>query len=60
MAQPTPARARICRDCDGFATVAITTGTRNRDGSRITLHIDCRTCNGTARVGLSAKQEVNA
>lgn len=45
MAQPTPAR-RICRDCDGFATVAITTGTRNRDGSRATLSVDCRTCKG--------------
>ncbi|MFE6893925.1 hypothetical protein [Streptomyces sp. NPDC057694] len=46
MAQPTPARARICADCDGFPVVAITTGLRNRDGSRQTLAATCRTCNG--------------
>ncbi|MCF3118429.1 hypothetical protein IPZ68_01715 [Streptomyces arenae] len=46
MAQHAPA-ARICRDCDGFATAAITTGTRNRDGSRTTVRATCRACNGT-------------
>ncbi|AWE51439.1 hypothetical protein [Streptomyces nigra] len=38
---------RVCRDCDGFATVAITTGTRHDDGSRVTLRITCTGCNGT-------------
>ncbi|MGW1804710.1 hypothetical protein [Streptomyces sp. NPDC002078] len=42
-AQNTP----ICRDCDGFATVHITTGTRHRDGTRATLRISCPTCKGT-------------
>ncbi|MFJ8541226.1 hypothetical protein ACIRFH_04255 [Streptomyces sp. NPDC093586] len=42
MHQHAPA-ARICRDCDGFPTVAITTGTRNGDGTRAT----CPTCQGT-------------
>ena len=37
----------VCRDCDGFPVVAITTGTRNTDGSRTTLRITCRACNGT-------------
>ncbi|WP_447038538.1 hypothetical protein [Streptomyces sp. DSM 118878] len=60
MAQPTPARARICRDCDGFPVVAITTGLRNRDGSRATILATCRTCNDTARVRLVATQEVTA
>ncbi|MFE6754650.1 hypothetical protein ACFVDQ_13715 [Streptomyces sp. NPDC057684] len=46
MAQPTPARARLCRDCDGFPLVAITTGLRNRDGSRQTLIATCHTCKG--------------
>ncbi|MGY0019009.1 hypothetical protein ACVHNB_08495 [Streptomyces sp. YJ-C3] len=46
MAQLTPARARICSDCDGFPVVAITTGLRDRDGSRQTLTATCRTCNG--------------
>ncbi|WP_121701864.1 hypothetical protein [Streptomyces sp. E5N298] len=38
---------RVCRDCDGFATAAITTGTRHRDGSRATLRITCQTCRGS-------------
>ncbi|MFE3413313.1 hypothetical protein ACFXMT_34880 [Streptomyces mirabilis] len=37
----------VCRDCDGFPVVAITTGTRNRDGSRTTLRTICRACHGT-------------
>ncbi|WP_306184914.1 hypothetical protein [Streptomyces sp. MK5] len=40
---------RVCRDCDGFATVAITTGTRNDDGTRATLTVACPTCKGTGR-----------
>ncbi|WP_394429916.1 hypothetical protein [Streptomyces sp. SGAir0957] len=46
MAQPTPARPRICHDCDGFPTVKVTTGLRNRDGSRQTLTAHCPTCQG--------------
>ncbi|MFI9603875.1 hypothetical protein ACIHCX_29185 [Streptomyces sp. NPDC052043] len=46
MPQHAPTR-RICRDCDGFATVAITTGTRQTDGSRVTVHVTCPTCKGT-------------
>ncbi|OIK23834.1 hypothetical protein [Streptomyces malaysiense] len=45
-----PQRARntpVCRDCDGFATAAITTGTRHTDGTRATLTVTCPTCKGT-------------
>lgn len=38
---------RVCRDCDGFATAAITTGTRHTDGTRATLRVTCRACDGT-------------
>ncbi|MEU3417860.1 hypothetical protein AB0F39_04815 [Streptomyces murinus] len=31
----------ICRDCDGFSTAAITTGTRN------TLTVNCPACKGS-------------
>ncbi|MFF3989365.1 hypothetical protein ACFY0B_32870 [Streptomyces sp. NPDC001797] len=41
---PSP---RVCRDCDGFARAAITTGTRNPDGTRTTLTVDCPACHGT-------------
>ncbi|SED00596.1 hypothetical protein SAMN05216532_3096 [Streptomyces sp. 2231.1] len=40
----------VCRDCDGFPVVAITTGGRNRDGSRTTLRTACRACKGTGRM----------
>ena len=52
---PQPARnTRVCRDCDGFATAAITTGDRNRDGSRTTLTVACPTCKGTGHVNLAS------
>ncbi|MFF0685660.1 hypothetical protein ACFYUG_06125 [Streptomyces albogriseolus] len=37
---------RVCRDCDGFATVAITIGARHRDGTRATLRVTCPACKG--------------
>ncbi|MFJ9966418.1 hypothetical protein [Streptomyces avermitilis] len=37
---------RVCRSCDGFAAVAITTGTRHADGTRATLRISCPSCKG--------------
>ncbi|MER6146552.1 hypothetical protein [Streptomyces hirsutus] len=40
---------RVCRDCDGFPIVAITTGTRHTDGTRATLRVTCPTCQGTGR-----------
>ncbi|MGI5139194.1 MULTISPECIES: hypothetical protein [unclassified Streptomyces] len=45
-AQNTP----VCRDCDGFATAAITTGTRHRDGTHATLRVDCPACKGTGHI----------
>ncbi|MFJ2568306.1 hypothetical protein ACIO02_36220 [Streptomyces sp. NPDC087568] len=52
-----PQRARntrVCRDCDGFASVAITTGTRNLDGSRATLRVTCPACKGTGHTAPAA------
>ncbi|MEU6287271.1 hypothetical protein [Streptomyces sp. NPDC046988] len=47
---PQPAsNTRVCRDCDGFAIVAITTGTRHADGSRATLRVTCPACQGAGR-----------
>ncbi|MFJ9854299.1 hypothetical protein [Streptomyces sp. NPDC101150] len=48
-----PQRAQnqpICPDCDGFPTVAITTGLRTPNGSRHTVPVTCRTCHGTGTV----------
>ncbi|MFI9246952.1 hypothetical protein ACIGXF_31275 [Streptomyces sp. NPDC053086] len=46
MPQHTPP-ARICRDCDGFAAAHITTGSRHRDGTRVTLRVACPACKGS-------------
>ncbi len=45
---------RVCRDCDGFATAAITTGTRHTDGTRATLRVTCPTCQGTGTTAPAA------
>lgn len=37
----------VCHHCDGFPVVAITTGARHRDGSRVTIRVTCRDCRGT-------------
>ncbi|MET8690254.1 hypothetical protein ABZV77_39215 [Streptomyces sp. NPDC004732] len=44
----------VCRNCDGFPTVAITTGARYHDGSRVTVRATCRTCNGTGHTAPAA------
>ncbi|MFF8357265.1 hypothetical protein ACF063_27875 [Streptomyces chartreusis] len=54
-AQKTP----VCRDCDGFAAAAITTGTRHRDGTRSTLTVTCPACQGTGHAHPVRKQEVS-
>ncbi|OEJ52020.1 hypothetical protein [Streptomyces agglomeratus] len=50
MTQPTPAPARICPACDGFASAAITLGGRDRHGQRRTITAHCRVCQGTGTV----------
>ncbi|MFG2299788.1 hypothetical protein [Actinacidiphila glaucinigra] len=47
MPQRHPNQRPVCRDCDGFPIVAITTGTRLPDGTRATLRIACPGCHGT-------------
>ncbi|MEV6651760.1 hypothetical protein [Streptomyces sp. NPDC051219] len=44
--RPAP-NVRICPTCDGFPVVAVTTGTRNPDGTRTTLPVVCPACHGT-------------
>ncbi|MEV5932511.1 hypothetical protein AB0L56_07020 [Streptomyces sp. NPDC052079] len=50
MTGPTPATrttARICPNCDGFATAAISSGGRDDRGHLHTLTVDCPACHGT-------------
>lgn len=39
----------VCRNCDDFPIVVITTGSRHPDGSRVLLHVVCHVCQGTGR-----------
>ncbi|WP_428953064.1 hypothetical protein [Streptomyces sp. cg35] len=47
MTQPTPARAPICPDCDGFPAVKVTLGGRDHRGQRRLITAHCPTCHGT-------------
>jgi DnaJ-class molecular chaperone len=47
MPQHSPVLTRVCGHCDGFPVVAITTGTRNPDGTRHTVNATCPACKGT-------------
>ncbi|MBD0843263.1 hypothetical protein [Streptomyces sp. TRM68416] len=51
MTGPTPATtttARICSNCDGFATAAVTFDLgRDSSGHLRTLTVDCSVCHGT-------------
>jgi RNase P subunit RPR2 len=57
MTHPTTPAARICPNCDGFATAVITTGSRDQHGHRHTLTIACRACNGLGTVPARRVQE---
>ncbi|MFF9853834.1 hypothetical protein [Streptomyces litmocidini] len=46
MSQTTPT-VRVCRECDGFPVVHITTGTLDPSGQRRTLAAACSACQGT-------------
>ncbi|WP_427921202.1 hypothetical protein [Streptomyces sp. cg40] len=54
MPQHAETNTPVCRDCDGFATATITTGTRHRDGTRATLRVTCTTCKGTGHTARAA------
>ncbi|MEU0964282.1 hypothetical protein ABZ357_02165 [Streptomyces sp. NPDC005917] len=53
MPGPTPATlatARICPNCDGFATAAVASGSRDSRGRLPTVLVDCPACHGTGTV----------
>ncbi|MEU0859262.1 hypothetical protein ABZ352_28140 [Streptomyces griseofuscus] len=53
MPQHTP-NTPVCRDCDGFPVVAITTGDRHDDGTRVTLRVTCPACKGSGHTARAA------
>ncbi|CCK27592.1 hypothetical protein BN159_3213 [Streptomyces davaonensis JCM 4913] len=42
----TTANARICPNCDGFATAAVSSGGRDHRGHLRTLTVNCPACHG--------------
>ncbi|WP_328399460.1 hypothetical protein OHS70_21500 [Streptomyces sp. NBC_00390] len=50
MPQHSHALARLCPACDGFASVAVTSGGRDHNGHRRTVTTHCRTCRGSGTV----------
>ncbi|WP_405670657.1 hypothetical protein [Streptomyces sp. NBC_01530] len=59
MTGPTPALTpalRICPNCDGFATAAISSGGRDARGHLHTIAVDCRVCLGIGTVSAPAVQ----
>ncbi|MFI8404335.1 hypothetical protein ACIGG5_29340 [Streptomyces sp. NPDC085463] len=51
---------RVCRDCDGFPVVHITTGTHTPDGQRRTLAATCPACKGTGTTAAISPVGVSA
>ncbi|MEU1937233.1 hypothetical protein ACH49O_06420 [Streptomyces coeruleorubidus] len=50
MTDRTAPAPRICPNCDGFATAAITTGSRDRHGHLPTIRANCPACDGLGTV----------
>ncbi|MCD9593519.1 hypothetical protein [Streptomyces sp. 8ZJF_21] len=46
MPQHTHAHTHRCPACGGFSSVAVTTGARHFDGSRVTIRVTCPGCKG--------------
>ncbi|WP_425833026.1 hypothetical protein [Streptomyces fractus] len=48
MQHPPPATARVCSNCDGFASAAVSSGLdRDARGHLPTVTVDCPVCHGT-------------
>jgi hypothetical protein len=57
MTHRTTTTARICPNCDGFATAAIITGGRDRHGHLRTITANCPACNGRGTAPARRVQE---
>ncbi|MFF1398652.1 hypothetical protein ACFVZD_33185 [Streptomyces sp. NPDC058287] len=57
MAHHTRPQSRICPNCDGFASAAITLGGRDRNGHLRTITAHCTACHGTGAAHRSLVRE---
>ncbi|MFF5100944.1 hypothetical protein [Streptomyces sp. NPDC000134] len=56
MPQPMCPAPRICPNCDGFASAAITTGGRTSRGHLRTITTHCPACRGTGTRAASPRR----
>ncbi|MGP3924762.1 hypothetical protein [Streptomyces sp. 8N616] len=56
MTDRAPAPARTCPHCDGFPSVAVTLGGRDRHGHLRTITVHCPACHGTGTLPARAAQ----
>ncbi|MGW6055734.1 hypothetical protein [Streptomyces sp. NPDC055189] len=57
MTERTRLPSRICPSCDGFASVAVTLGGRDRNGHLRIITAHCLDCHGIATVRRSLTRE---
>jgi hypothetical protein len=57
MTQRTTRPPRICPDCDGFASAAITTGGRDARSHLRIITVPCPACNGLGSVPVRRLRE---
>ncbi|MEV5787666.1 MULTISPECIES: hypothetical protein [unclassified Streptomyces] len=57
MTHRTRPPSRICPNCDGFASAAITLGGRDRNGHLRTITAHCPACHGTGTARRSPVRE---
>ncbi|MFI6489871.1 hypothetical protein [Streptomyces sp. NPDC050564] len=55
MTDRAPAPARICPDCDGFASAAVTLGGRDKNGHLRTIPVYCKACHGLGTLPLRTR-----
>ncbi|MCT7352575.1 hypothetical protein N4P33_10365 [Streptomyces sp. 15-116A] len=60
MTHRTTSAPRICPNCDGFPSVAVTLGGRDRHGHLRTITVLCPACHGTGTTPLPTHPTVTA
>jgi hypothetical protein len=60
MTDRTTPPPRICPNCDGFASAAITLGGRNARGQLRTIPAHCPACHGTGTVPARVREGARA
>ncbi|MER7173404.1 hypothetical protein [Streptomyces mesophilus] len=60
MTSPVNPHAQVCRYCNGFASVAVSSGGRDQRGHLRTITIDCPTCLGFGTLPVQPRPTASA